>query len=174
MRHTLKRCQFIYIAWANCMLQKLAAILTSLIRNKSPSNISELHQAIRGMIILILILFVTWDVRVFIMILAQSVGARHAEFFPRVRESTCSATTVLLPGLCKSRWHSINYSFGPVLSSFGHGCSMGFLLNWAQQPAARGRQAPRTTTAKAAAAPKNPPLAIGYVPAFLVWSFLMY
>ena len=145
MRHTLKRCQFIYIAWANCMLQKLAAILTSLIRNKSPSNISELHQAIRGMIILILILFVTWDVRVFIMILAQSVCARHAEFFPRVRESTCSATTVLLPGLCKSRWHSINYSFGPVLSSFGHGCSMGFLLNWAQQPAARGRQAPRTT-----------------------------
>ena len=127
------------------MLQKLAAILTSLIRNKSPSNISELHQAIRGMIILILILFVTWDVRVFIMILAQSVCARHAEFFPRVRESTCSATTVLLPGLCKSRWHSINYSFGPVLSSFGHGCSMGFLLNWAQQPAARGRQAPRTT-----------------------------
>ena len=79
------------------------------------------------------------------MILAQSVCARHAEFFPRVRESTCSATTVLLPGLCKSRWHSINYSFGPVLSSFGHGCSMGFLLNWAQQPAARGRQAPRTT-----------------------------
>ena len=137
MRHTLKRCQFIYIAWANCMLQKLAAILTSLIRNKSPSNISELHQAIRGMIILILILFVTWDVRVFIMILAQSVCARHAEFFPRVRESTCSATTVLLPGLCKSRWHSINYSFGPVLSSFGHGCSMGFLLNWAQQPGQR-------------------------------------
>ena len=128
MRHTLKRCQFIYIAWANCMLQKLAAILTSLIRNKSPSNISELHQAIRGMIILILILFVTWDVRVFIMILAQSVCARHAEFFPRVRESTCSATTVLLPGLCKSRWHSINYSFGPVLSSFGHGWSIGFLI----------------------------------------------